>query len=285
MATKSVAKVEEPVTNLPAEQYDYGQYAGVGQDQIDNADVSIPRLKVIQAMSPEAKDELAKEGDLLHSITKEVLVPKGGKTPVIPILYQKEYILWRDRKSGGGIMARARKVLVTGGVVKYAWDQPDTVFEDKLDGKLAVKYKTAKYIEDDGLHLWGSQIPGDADSGPAATETHNFIVALEEFDYQLIALSLSRTSTKKAKDLNFMIKTAMNGGAPMFALRFNIGTTIESGDGNTWANVAFSPAGKIAPNDPKFLMLADLYKGFQTKSFTIDQEQEESKPSSSEAPF
>lgn len=271
---KAVAKVEE--AQLPAvnENYDYGEYAGAGGDQIDNADVSIPRLKMIQQMSPEAKGDnpVAKEGDMLHSITGEVLVPKGQKLKFIPIFYQKEYILWRDRKNGGGIMARARRVMMDEGV-KYAWDKPNEEFEDKIEGKFAVKYKTGQYIEDDGLAEWGSQLPSDPDSGPAATETHNYIVALPDHGCQLIAITLARTAAKKAKDLNFMIKTATQAKTPLFALVFSVGAVIESSDDNTWANYAFQAAGKVSPMDPSFRMLADVFKGFASKSFVIHDEE------------
>lgn len=271
---QEVAKVDE--TSNAVEVYDYGSYAGAGSNQIENTDVTIPRLKLVQAMTPEAKDASlgVGEGDLIHSITKEVLYKRG--TPhvliAVPIAYSKEFVLWRDRKMGGGIMNRARRVLdpKTHNHYRYRWDITNADFEDKLDGKLAVKYHCNEYIDEDGLSLWGTQIPGDKTSGPAATETHNFIMALPGHDWMVIALSLSRTAAKKAKDLNYMIKTQTERRIPMFALRFGLSTVMESKDSNTWANYLFKPAGLVKPDDPNFEYLAKMYENFQTTKYTVD---------------
>ena len=87
-------------SGLPAERLKSKR----GIHDMDQEDRVIPRLKIMQALSPEIKDKLGEEGDLLNSLTKE----NYGKTiAIVPVFWGKSRILWRDRKEGGGIICRA----------------------------------------------------------------------------------------------------------------------------------------------------------------------------------
>ena len=103
------------------------QYKGAGKLDIDRDDIAMPRIKLGQQMSPEVKiEKIAEEGDFIHTITKQVICPAGETLSVIAIAYSKEYIIWYDRDGphGGGIAARAKKVIV-GRLSRYAWDTPN----------------------------------------------------------------------------------------------------------------------------------------------------------------
>jgi hypothetical protein len=239
-----------PDTNLPATEVPewLQSYTGpMGTDNIDSTDINMPRLKLGQSMSPEVKDRLVNEGDLFHSITKEVLIPVGQKGIIIPICYAKEYVLWRDRSDGGGIFARAKRVRLPGGLVKYEWDKPHQEFTTKLGGKVKVTWKTGKYIEDDGLGGFGTQIPGDQESGPAATAHFNYVVMLPALGQQMVAISFNKSSAKKAKDLNAMLKM---GNAPIFGRQFNLGAVPDQNNaGDKFFNYGITPAGFVASAD------------------------------------
>ena len=45
----------------------------LGFEDDDANDMIIPRVKVIQTLSPERKDKIANEGDIINSLTKEKL--------------------------------------------------------------------------------------------------------------------------------------------------------------------------------------------------------------------
>ena len=45
----------------------------MGFEDEDAGDVIIPRVKVVQTLSPERKDKIAEEGDIINSLTKEKL--------------------------------------------------------------------------------------------------------------------------------------------------------------------------------------------------------------------
>lgn len=262
MAAKNTqAAAAEPVTAVAVQTGggavalpDYlSGYAGPsGTENIDSGDVNIPRLKLAQGLTPEVKDGLVKDGDMFHSITKQVLIEKGKAGIVIPIAYVKEYILWRDMADGGGIFARARRVLEKG-EVRYKWDHPNETFEHKVKGVVKVKWSTKGYIDEDGLDKFGSSVSSEPDSVPAANEHLNYIFLMPDADEQLVAVSFSRTAASKAKDLNAMLKM---GAAPMFARQFTLAAAPQTNDsGQEFYNYTIRPAG--------FVPGADMFKRAQ----------------------
>lgn len=269
MAKKAVAKKED-ASGMPSWME---EYKGEGQGAIPLEDIAMPRLKIGQSMSAEVKESRAEEGDLIHNITQEVVCKAGDTIPVIFIAYSKEYILWWDRNGPhqGGIAARAKRV-EDGGRVRYMWDKPDQEFTDKLDNKISVTYKTAKFVDEDGLGDWGSQIPGDAESGIAAPAHHNYVLYLPEHDGQLIALSLSRTAERKAKEWNTMREM---GRVPVYARIYKLGTFIDSSGDNTYANVQFTGFDLVTDQE-LFKELRNLHTTMANKPVNVDMSDEAS---------
>ena len=76
-----------------------------GVENVTQDDLIIPRLEVVQALSPCRKKqdpayiEGIEEGMLYNSITREVY---GSKVLIVPVSFKKEFLLWKDRKQGGG---------------------------------------------------------------------------------------------------------------------------------------------------------------------------------------
>jgi hypothetical protein len=250
------------------------EYQGpTGTENIDSKDVNIPRLKLGQSMNPEVKDKLVEEGDFFHNITKQVLIKKGATGIIIPICFSKQYLLWRDRNDGGGIMARANRVILPGGEVRHKWDKPNSEFTHKLGGKTKVTWKTGTFVEDDGLSEFGSEVPGDSESGPAATAHYNYVIMLPEHEHIMLAVSLSRSSAKKAKDLNALLKM---GNAPMFARQIAIASIPDANAaGDTFFNYAFQPAGFVKDR-VLFEGLAKMHMELKEKGINVDFSDEES---------
>lgn len=67
----------------------------------DNSDLLYPRVKLLQALSPEVQDKSSKleAGQIVNSITKEPLVHV-----FIPVLKFKNWIRFKDRGEGGGVL-------------------------------------------------------------------------------------------------------------------------------------------------------------------------------------
>lgn len=76
----------------------------LGFEDGEESDLIVPRVKVIQTLSPERKEKIAEEGEIINSLTHEKL---NGKT-FIPVFMFHNNIWWKDRKDGGGINCIAR---------------------------------------------------------------------------------------------------------------------------------------------------------------------------------
>ena len=276
---KSVALATAKGMTASVPDFLKGYDGATGTEGIESTDVSIPRLKLGQGLTPEVKDKLVNDGDMFHSITKEVIVPRGEAGRFIPIAYTKEWILWNDILNGGGIFDRAQKTLVNG-EVKYRWLNPNQEYKNKVKGVVAVTWRTKEFIEEDGLGKFGSSIPGDKESPPAATEHFNYIVCLPDFGYQLVALSFSRTAAKKARDLNAMLKMS---NTPMFARVFKISAVPDQNDsGQEYYNYGIIPDGFVQTEE-EFTLMRNLFEEFSKKSFQVDFSEEAAADSKTEA--
>lgn len=249
-----------------------GETGYTGAENIDKTDITIPQIKLGQALSSEVKDGTVNEGDLFLNVTGEVLAESGKPLRFIPIAGSKEYLLWRDRNyENGGIMARAKKSkdLTPDGDPIYVWDKPGETFKNKVKGAVAVEWTTEAdgLIPTKGLDAWGSEIPGDDESGKAATAHHNYVVCLPDNGNMIAAFSLSRTQVKAANDFNAMLKMA---NLPIYARLFTV-TTFEQTKGNdTWSNLRMKPAG-VLQDEETFNLLKDLHEQYVGGKFEVDQ--------------
>jgi len=261
---KQVAKVD---AGLPA--YLQGYEGATGNENIDNEDVTIPRIKLAQGTTPEVKAGDITEGAFFLNITGEVLAHPGEPLRVIPIAQSKEFILWRDQNfDGGGIFARAHRVDTNNGV-KYEWDKQGQTFENKIKGLLPVTWKTVRFVSDNNMDKFGSSNVDDTESFPAATAHHNYVVALPDHGMMIAAISLSNTAVKKAKAFNAMLKL-IPARVPIFSRVFNMSRVQETnGAGQVYNNYDFKPAGDADEAD--FFIAKDLFAGFESTGYTVDQ--------------
>ena len=100
-------KKDELVVMEEAEVPDYIRNDGPsrGSEDVGQEDLTIPRLEIVQSLSPcrDKKDdnyiEGAEEGMLYNNVSRELY---GTKVMVIPVIFKKEWLIWKDRKQGGG---------------------------------------------------------------------------------------------------------------------------------------------------------------------------------------
>ena len=76
-----------------------------GSEAVEQEDLIIPRLEIIQSLSPARKKdkpeyiEGAEEGMLFNTVTRELY---GTEVFIVPVMFLKEYLLWINRDAGGG---------------------------------------------------------------------------------------------------------------------------------------------------------------------------------------
>lgn len=81
------------------------QGMGRGNEAVELSDLVIPRLEVVQALSPCLKKsdptyiEGSQQGMLYNSVTRQLY---SQNVVVCPVFFRKEYLVWKDRDSGGG---------------------------------------------------------------------------------------------------------------------------------------------------------------------------------------
>lgn len=92
--------------NLPAERMQTAK----GLGNISEEDRIIPRLKIMQPLSPEVDEGIAKPGEFVNSVAKKSY---GKILTLTPIFWWKSRVYWQKRDEGGKILCQARDA-VTG---------------------------------------------------------------------------------------------------------------------------------------------------------------------------
>jgi hypothetical protein len=168
----------------------------VGITGLDQSDFIIPRIKLLQAQSPECqgKDSL-RPGVFYHDGTKTVI---GDDFTFIPAIASKKAYLWRPSKTGTGemlAMSRDAKEWATGGNKKFKVTLKDE--------KTEVIWDTKKSVIQSGLLNWGSSNPEDEKSQPAATLIYEYCCYLVDHpDLSPSMFGTYKTSLNEAKQLN-----------------------------------------------------------------------------------
>jgi hypothetical protein len=164
----------------------------------DRTDMIIPRVKLLQAISPEVEEQdAAKAGQFWHTIAAENL---GPTLRGVPIICRKSYVLWSPRGDDRGVLARANDGI--------HWDNADMEFTVKpKNSPNPVTYKLGKTVHDKigdtpALSEFGSSIPGDKNSPPAAALTYQLLWYFPDHPELSPAIIINtRSGVKPAKGL------------------------------------------------------------------------------------
>lgn len=246
---------------------------GAGTDHLDTKDMEVPRIKLIQAISPEVTEHTnAMAGEFWHTLAEESF---GRKVSIVPIYIDKRFILWRPRKAGGGILARADD--------GTNWNPPNTDFTITLpETKKNVTWRTGGDIVDEqgrvtaknvgtvaasGLDQWGSYDPDNTSSQPAATLMYTMVVAMPDYpDYGFAQLTLQRGSVSVAK--NLIAKLKLNS-KPSYGRVFSLESVEDqNSSGDPFFNFRFTADGYVQ-NEDAYNAYEALYKQFSRTGLNI----------------
>lgn len=223
--------------------------APLGFSDDDSTDLIIPRVKVIQTLSPERKDKEAAEGDIINSLTKDKL---NGKV-FIPVFKFNNNIWWKDRSEGGGINCIARDAkhgVMSDGTNLICASCKRCEFDNTKQGKGAIPSCT-KYINFFGFFK-GERMP--------------------------IILSFSKTSYNEGKKMYSLAKVTMQN---MWNYGYALNAKLLAKSGNEWYICVPTAAGATEQVDREFGL--DLYKMYRDSIQSLAYDMEESTSDSSAA--
>ncbi len=203
------AVAEKPA--LPA-TINYQGDAGVGFENVGINDMAVPFLIILQSGSPQVKRgeqqiEDAEEGDIFNTITNELYGSDIGIF-VIPCAYQKAWVEWRPRESGGGFVKQH-------------------ISEDIL--RNTKKNEQGRDVLPDGNVI-------------VATAYH-FVLLIDRTtkDYSQAVISMTSTQLKKSRKWNSLMATLKMTGPngkfvpPMFSHIYKLTTIPEQNEFGAWS--------------------------------------------------
>lgn len=259
-----MSKTEVAETNksaLPA-HLQGGKQSKLGN--VDSTDLIIPRVKLLQAISPEVtENDNAKAGQFWHTIAGESM---GNKMRGIPIILRKSYVLWAPRGDERGILARANDGL--------NWDNAGMEFTVKpKNSPHNVTYKLGATVHEktgDGpaLSEFGSSIPGDPKSPPAAALTYQFLWFFPDHAELSPAIVINtRSSVKPAQNLISKIDLRP---VDHYGQVYEIGIIQEKGAEGPFFNYSYTSAGYAS--EEEFEMAKMMYDKFATAEWRANEE-------------
>lgn len=255
---KQVATVSDQ--QLPDHLRGLGKTARIGN--VDKTDIIIPRVKLLQAISGEVTTfDNAKAGEFWHTIAE---APMGSPLVGIPIVIRKTYALWSPRNDDRGILARAQDAI--------HWDQPGAEFTVKPKGSpKPITYKLGKTVQENGMDQFGSSIPEDPNSAPAASLTYHVMWWFPMFrDYSPAIIINTRSSVKKAKMLISKIELRP---VNHYAQKFAISSVQEQGEEGPFYNYVYTSDGFA--DKEQYETAEALYKKYVETDFVPSDERDD----------
>jgi len=243
-------------THIPAHMR---EYAGAGLEKIQASDLEVPRIKLLQALSPELQEQNdAKPSHFWHSVGD---VDLGKLLRIVPVYVDQSFILWRPRKSGGGILARAADGI--------HWSPDHGEFQVLLDdNKTKVTWKLAKTVSGSGLAEWGTMDPSDPNSPPAATRMYNIVALMPDQDAALspAVITLQRSAIGVARKFLGKLKLSQ---APSFGTYYQMESVKDQNNQNQeFFNYKFTMAGFVEDKG-EFERYKDTYEAFKKMGLKI----------------
>lgn len=206
---------------------------GRGNEGVSTDDLVIPRLELIQALSHAVTPgdagfvEGAKAGQFMNSVTKQLY---GDSVILIPVVFKKLFLVWRDLKKGGGFLGA----------------YPDMI--------AAQDVANAKGGEREGFEV-------------IDTPTHFcLIVDTNNGRVEEITVPMPRTKAKISRQWNSMVRMA---GGDRFSRAYRIGSALEKNMQNqAYHNFTVQQMGFPAPSVYK--QAEKVYTSFGSINRTID---------------
>lgn len=267
--TKAVAVPQKGSAVAPS--FMKGSTANTGN--LDSSDLILPRLKLLQKISPEIEEfkGAAIDGQFWHTVAEESLV---GPLRAVPIFVRKSVILWAPRGDDRRILARSNDTV--------HWDQGgNEKFEVKPKNAPKITYDTKGSVAESGLLEFGSSVPGDPNSAPAASLTYNWLWYLIDYpDLSPVVVINTRSSVRQSKALWGKIDLRRDT-APMYGMVFDLDAKMDGTADEPYYNYSYRANGYVETEE-LFLSLKAMNEKFGATNWrAADEEDDGSDPATS----
>ncbi len=207
--------VAHDLENLPAHIAQDAADEMAGLENMEGRDLIIPRLVLMQALSPPVVEGDAVPGEFYESVERARVIGRDEQTRFVPSFMYKEFIAWNDRNS------------------KELWSGRSL----DPNGTLALAAQRGdKRHNKEGKEVF------------VVTEHINFIALIPEFGLDKpFSISCAKSNWKHGKKL---MNLARFRRQPLFAGSYNLATQLESNtDGDKFFAYEFSNAGWAEPEE------------------------------------
>ena len=219
----------KPTENVPAIKeeagalaiIDFAADAGMGFEEADASAYAIPFLRILQAISPQAKKQNpkyiqgAEEGDFINTVTEKLYKADKGVT-VVQCHYAHKYNEWAPERGGfRGSHSPAEYMKLEKGI--------------KQDSK-------------------GNNYEANLATGNSLTDTreHYVMIVNDDGTFEPALLALSGSELKKSKKWMALISSLCGNKLPTFSQMFKIMPQAESNDKGDWSGIKVEHVGIIS---------------------------------------
>jgi hypothetical protein len=204
--TKKETAVATVVEGVSDQMPEWLQKGNAGSEDVSAKDMILPRVDVLQALSPQIKKSDAayipgaEQGQIFNTVTGELY---GSSVTFIPVMFRKEWVLWKLRKAGGGFIG---------------------AYHNEQEANTA---------------LGTMQNPVDFE----VVESHqHFVLLLTSHGPEEAVFSMTKSKLKVSRALNTLIQIA---GVDRFAKAYRIDAVEESSDKGEYWGLKAHPAGFV----------------------------------------
>lgn len=232
---KNTQLVEQQNTGIT--QYDPN--VSYGFEESDSSDIVIPRIKVINALSPERTEGEAEEGQVINTLTKEDV----SQWHFVPIKQYYSCIRWNpDRDADPRMMCRS------------------------FDGKVGTTSDGAQLICKQCGRCEFDNTKQGKEAQPTCTRYLNFLGFFEESPMPVV-LSFARTNYNEGRK---MLSISKSMRTAIWGYSYTIGSKLVSKDRNKWYIMVPQMSGKTSEDIQKLAF--ELYNSIQINRIQTEYE-------------
>lgn len=230
MSKKDVAVVNQGGVVAVMPDFLKNQTTSRGTENVKAEDLVIPRLELVQSLSPCRKKsdpayiEGAEEGLLFNNVTRQLY---GESVMLIPVTYKKEWLIWKNRQSGGGFRG---------------------AFGSDLEAQAVL-----------------SELEDGADCEVSDTGQHFCLLVNADGKAEEIVVSCSKSKLKVSRKWNSLVR--MNEG-DSFSRVYKLGAVAEQGAKGDYFNFSISQAG--FPTLELYQRAEKLYEAIAAGAVKVD---------------